>query len=154
MAGRPKVKIYQYDADFKYLGSYDTQNEVFEKYFNGKKGRLFHNPHYRELPDGTFVSTYRIGREGLLKWVAIQNDVLCRQREDYFPICFYNLRGEKIASFSSIRIASELTGISYSTIQVGLDAVYHGSDGILMRRDLDFKQTTLEDERARSKEQS
>ena len=70
-AGRPRIKVYQYDKNFKYLRSYESQSEIFNKYFDGKKGELFHNKEYRELPDGTFVSDYRIGRAGLNYWSKI-----------------------------------------------------------------------------------
>lgn len=115
MSGRPAIPVYQYNEKGEYLRRYDNQREVFTKYFDGKVGRLFDNPHYRELPDGTFISTYRIGRLGLMTRLKIDRDPYCK-KHDNKAFSIYNRIGEKMASFSSLRQASLLTGKSTSEI--------------------------------------
>lgn len=135
MSGRPKLKLYHYDNEYKYIKTFETQMQVFNEYFDGKKGQLFNNPDFRKLPDGTFVSPYRVGRDKLRKVIKIANDPLCAKNAKDKPIIFYNRKMEQIASFNCIRTACQLTGKSYSSIQVGLEAAWHGSDGILIRED-------------------
>ena len=133
MAGKPKLKIYQYSSEYKYLRAFETQSEVFDKYYEGKKGRLFTNPDFRELPDGTFVSPYRIGRDRLRQLVIIDNDPLCQINAKDKSVAFINRKNKTIATFSSIRVAEQLTGIDYSTIQSELKSIYHGGNGLLVR---------------------
>lgn len=116
MAGRPKVKIYQYSADHLYMRSYATQSEIFDKYYDGKKGELFRNKEYKELPDGTFISWYRIGRRELRRQIRIDNDIYCKHYKDDRPFSVYNILDEKIASFNSVRTAANMMDFDYSVI--------------------------------------
>lgn len=120
-AGKPRLKIYQYDSKGKYLREYESQSDVFNKYFDGKKGDLFHNKEYRELPDGTYVSNYRIGRKGIQYWKRIYECPYCITYSTDKPFSVYNHLGKKIATFSSIRLFTELTGIDASTVTVSLN---------------------------------
>lgn len=116
MSGKPKVKIYQYSSEFKYMRSYESQSEVFNKYYDGKKGDLFQNKQYKELPDGTFVSWYKIGREGLRRHTRIDNCPFCTKNITDRSFSAYNLKGEKIATFSSIRVFQHMTNIPINTV--------------------------------------
>lgn len=120
MSGRPKLKMYQYSSEGLYMRSYETQMEIFDKYYDGKKGELFMNKQYRELPDGTYVSWYRIGQKGLQRQIRIDNDIYCKHYKDDRPLSVYNILGEKIASFNSIRTCANMTGIRYSNIHTAL----------------------------------
>lgn len=122
-AGRPRVKIYQYDSKFLYMRSYESQVEIFDKYYNGKKGELFRNKEYKELPDGTFISTYRIGRKGLQYWTKIYNSVYCSKNVQDKPFSAYNYLDEKVASFANLRVAAALMPeMGYNTINCSLNA--------------------------------
>lgn len=115
--GLEKIPLYQYDENGKYIRSYESYSEVFEKYFDNKKGRLFEdNKEYRELPDGTFIAKYRIGRAKLLKLKKIYNCVFCSKNITDKKISAYNLLGVKVAEFENMRVLQELTGINYNTI--------------------------------------
>jgi len=115
--GRLKLKLYQYAADYSYLRSYESMSEVFDKYYDGKKGNLFYdNKDYRELPDGTFICKYRMGRLGLRVQVMIDKDPYCKEYKGDFPIEVFNRKGVKVAEFNSIRVCSEMTGIAYSDL--------------------------------------
>ena len=115
--GKPRLKIYQYDSDFKYMRAYDTQTEVFDKYYGkGIKGRLFTNEHYKALPDGTYVSTYRIGRKGLEYWTRVYTSVYCTKYKGDKPFSAYNFLGEKVATFSNVRVFAQMTSIPYDTV--------------------------------------
>ena len=138
MAGRPKTPVYQYDANGKYLQTFESRNAVFDKYYDGKKGNLFPNGIYKLLPDGTYATKERLGREGLRKAKKIMEDPFCDVKP-FKPVGMYNLKNEKIAVFSSVYIASLVTGINYSTIHNGLNYAYHGADGILFKEELELK---------------
>lgn len=119
-AGRPRLKIYQYDKDFKYMRSYESQVEIFNKYYDGKKGELFRNKEYKELPDGTYVATYRIGRDGLKYWSKIYNSVYCSKNITDKPFSAYNYLGEKVATFANVRVYSAITNQNSNIIQCRL----------------------------------
>ena len=139
MAGRSKTPVYQYDAEGKYLQTFETRNAVFQKYYDGKKGDLFPNGVYKPLPDGTYVTKERIGRDGLLKAIAIENDPLCDEKKDV-PIAFYNRTGKKIAVFSSLHVAAQLTGKDYNLLRRNItrSQKYIRND-VLIKEELDLK---------------
>lgn len=114
--GRPRLKLYQYDAEFKYLRSYETQSEVFDKYYDGKKGELFRGKEYKELPDGTYIAAYRIGRTGLAYWTRVYNCVYCSKNITDKPFSAYNHEGNKVASFANSRVFTAMTGIPSTTV--------------------------------------
>ena len=137
MSGRPKVKVYQYNNIGEYMREYETMSEVFNKYFDGKKGDLFHGKEYRELPDGTFVSYYRIGREGLRQQRRIDENKYCFDQATHKPFSIYNLKGEKISSFKSVYHASLLTGMFHTAINGRLThrKGHHTKDGLIFKWD-------------------
>lgn len=110
MAGRPKRRIYQYSNDYKYMRFYETQMEVFNKYYDGKKGDLFQNKNYKELPDGTYVSWYKIGRVGLKYHIRRDNCPFITKNKTDRPFAAFNMDGEKVARFENIRVFKALTG--------------------------------------------
>ncbi len=116
MSGRPRLKLYQYDEKGAFIRAYETQMEVFNKYYDGKKGELFLGKDFRELPDGTYICTYQIGRK-LVKEIKIDKNIFCSKRIDDKPVSVYNLRGEKIATFANIRACTEMVKLDYTTIQ-------------------------------------
>ena len=121
--GLEKIPLYQYDEKGKYLRSYESHLQVFDKYFDTKKGRLFmDNKEYRELPDGTFIAKYRIGRARLLKLKKIYDCVFCSKNITDKKISAYNLLGDKVAEFENIRVLKELTGISYNTVMHSINS--------------------------------
>jgi len=117
MAGKPKLELYQYSSEYKYLRSYESQQLVFDKYYDCKNGKLFYkNRDYRLLPDGTYICKYRMGRFGLRLQVMIDNDPYCKEYKDDFPIEVFNRKGVKVAEFLSVRVCSEMTGLSYNEV--------------------------------------
>lgn len=106
--GKPKIKQYQYsgaEENYRFLRVYESGTEVFEKYFDLKKGSLYNtNAPYRELPDGTYISSHRIGRDGLKKAIRRYEDPTCTKRNDDKPIEIFNYFGEKVGEVSNVRV--------------------------------------------------
>lgn len=114
--GRAKQKQYQYSETLHYLRSYESQSEVFEKYYDSKKGELYPtNIGYKELPDGTYITPER-GRDRLRKLIDIANDPLCGNRADDKEIYVYNRLGEVVATYKNIRVAAEMSNLTYQAI--------------------------------------
>lgn len=134
MSGRPKQEVFQYDADGKYIRKYNSQSEVREKYFSDDLGKrpLFNvvTP-YQEMPDGTYIAPYRIGRDKLREAIRLYNCPYCKKHVAHRPVYVYNLIGEKIAEFSNIRVASLMTGIDYATITHRVKNGKHHTDNLL-----------------------
>lgn len=123
MSGRAKVKIYEYNKLGKLIRIYNTIQEVFDEYYEGKKRPLFFerkskDGRYSETPADTIISKERLGRDFIRKEMRINKSkyVVKSVLEKKQPISAYNLLGEKIATFRSILIASILTGIDIKTI--------------------------------------
>lgn len=118
MAGRPKVKMYEYDVKGKFVQEYETQTDVFEKYYEGKKRPLVREgKEYGLLPNGHYICEKRIGRNRIEQLQRIENSKYVPHRKEKLgKIACYNLKGQKIAVFRSLHIASVLTGISRNTI--------------------------------------
>lgn len=122
-AGKEKVKLYHYDKNGKFLKEYESQAELRNKYYSNIKGKrpLFRTKrseyNYDILPDGSFYSTYRIGRDKLLQYEKIINSkfVDTLHRDDKIVIV-YNILGLEIARFKNMQIASLMTNIRVSHI--------------------------------------
>ena len=137
-SGHEKIKMYQYDSNGKYMRSYESQSEVRKIYFKhikGKRPLLHRGNKYESLPDGTFISNKRIGRNEILKLERIKNCPLCRKQIKERPFSAYNLLGNKIGTFYSQGIASKLLGISPKFINHSLNK----GKGILKSNKIIFK---------------
>lgn len=124
MSGRPKQPVYQYSSEGAFLKKWECQSDVRRKYFKKDNGKrpLFQDlkTPYRELPDGTYIASFRIGRDNLMKAVKLRNCPFCRQNKKSKAFSVYNMLGKKIAGFASITIAENMTGIDGATIQYRL----------------------------------
>ncbi len=125
MAGRAPIKVYQYDANGKFMKEWACTNDVRRAYYpnvNGKMpffpdGRGTYNAEYHELPDGSYVSKYRIGRERLLKLVKRDRSRFCKDcAEERNVVEVYNLNGTKVANFRNPYVASLLLQLASGQI--------------------------------------
>lgn len=123
-AGHEKVKLYHYDNNGKFIKEFNCVSDLRKEYFfkdtgkrplfNNKKWKLFN---YDVLPDNTYYSNYRIGREKLLKLEKIANSLYCVNNcTDNIPVKMYNLLNEEIATFKNAYIASLATNVAQSTV--------------------------------------
>lgn len=123
-AGLEKIKLYHYDANGNFLKTYNSCAELREEHFPVEPGKrpLFNNKRwelfkYDILPDNSFYSDFRIGRDRLFKNERIFNSKLCvNNSTDNIPVEAYNLQHEKIGEFKSVYIAHLLTKINQATI--------------------------------------
>jgi len=124
MSGKPKLPLYHYDDEannHKYLGKFDSQTEVFLKYYDGKKGNLFsQNPDYKRLSDGTFVTKERLGRDGLQLAIKRYEDPCVVKRNDDKPIEILNSLGEVVGIVNNVRVLLELTGGTDNSVRMAL----------------------------------
>lgn len=120
MAGREKQMCYEYDEKGKYLQSYSSMSEVRTKYYKSDIGKrpLFEVSNvYHKTPNNTFITKERIGRNGLLKQLKIDNCPYCTNNSKEFkPFGAFNLKGELIAEFNNIHNASLLINMSKTTL--------------------------------------
>ena len=116
MAVLPKQKIYQYDTNGKFLKTYESKSELLKSY-SMTKGNLFGGKEYRRLPDNTYVTFKRIGRDRIVNLVRIDNCPYCHKSDPRSrTVEVYNLRNEKIAEFDSISTCAKMTGFNHSII--------------------------------------
>jgi hypothetical protein len=122
MAGRLKIKCYEYNPEGKYLQEYESIQEVRAKYFPddlGKRPLLETGKEdYFQLDNENFIANYRIGRDNLRKLEKIRNCLYCstNNNRDDKEIEVFNLRGELIATFKNAYITSLITKIPSSTL--------------------------------------
>ena len=127
MAGKPKIKCYEYDSNYKYLGEYESVQEVRNKYFSNDLGKrkLFESgkDDYYKLDNGNFIANYRVGGYNLSKLERIKDCVYCSTNKNIEnkEIEVFNLKGEKIAEFKNVYIASRICNIPHSTLSQRLN---------------------------------
>lgn len=138
MAGREKIKLYQYSSEGKYIGSIECMADVHRKYYKGAHHPIFRKwtaneryeeADYHELPDGTFIAKFRIGRDKLLQLVRIDKDPFTRKDEGTFPIVVFSISGRELATFDSVAVAEKLLG---RRINHRIDRKYLKSDDNLI----------------------
>ena len=118
--GREKKPIYQYSEDGKFLQEYESITQLREKY-KITKGNMFgqgeYERNYRKLPDGTYISTERLGRDGVKKIVRIDSCEFCTTKYKTSKIVeVYNLLGEKLAEFNSLATLCKMTNKPQATL--------------------------------------
>ena len=122
--GRKTRPVYHYDTaenGYKYLGQFSGVREVFKMYFDGKVGRLVHiGWKYRKLPDGTYVSFERIGRDGLIKAIREQTDPTIVKRNGDREIELVNGKGEVVGVLANVRILESILSDEQSGIKSSL----------------------------------
>ena len=120
MAGKPKIKLFQYDVNCKYLKSFDSLTDVRSHYFNDAKYPLFvdSQKEIEKLPDSTIICKYRIGRDNLLKLLnRINNPFIIKDdRTNNNEIEILNIDKVVIATFYNVSIAAKMLGICSSNI--------------------------------------
>jgi hypothetical protein len=123
-AGLEKINLYQYSSEGKYLKCFNSCSELRAVYYSdiagkfplmrGKRWELFE---YEQLPDGTFYSTYRLGKKNLLRCERIFKSKFCvNTSSSDKEVEVFNLNHEKIGEFKNKYIADLLTGISHNKI--------------------------------------
>jgi hypothetical protein len=129
MAGRQKIKCFEYSEDGKYLREYGSIQEVREKFYigdNGKRPLFRDNSGYFKTPIGTFIANHRIGRDKLMKSERLKNCPFCTYRtgiQDNKAFEIFNLKNEKIAEFKDVHKASLLLNLSYKNIWSRLNSI-------------------------------
>jgi hypothetical protein len=123
--GKNPIRLFHYDENLKFIKKYESCNEFRKEYFPNDigirplfpKGSKRTKYKYQKLHDGTYISTYRIGREKIKYFERIINSPFCFNKSPNSKmIGIYNLLDEEIAVVKGIHIASLLTGKSISTI--------------------------------------
>lgn len=129
MSGKAPQPVYHYDTEengFKSLGKFVSRAEVFKMYFDGKKGRLFEDGYdYKKLPDDTYVTKYKIGREDLKKLIRVTEDPTCYYRKGDEEIEIYNYNNELVGVVKNIRILKAINSMNIDTI---LSNTYRGGE--------------------------
>ena len=120
MAGREKIKLYQFDLKNRKQKMWNCMQDIKNEYYNGTRFPMFQiNPDYHALPDGTYVTKQRYTRDELAAIIKISNSVYvndAKVKKDDKEIEVFNLANEKIAEYKNIRIASKLSTIPAGTI--------------------------------------
>jgi hypothetical protein len=128
--GKNPIRLFHYDENFKFIKKYESCNEFRKEYFPNDigtrplfpKGSKRTKYKYQKLPDGTYISTYRIGREKIIHLERIINSPFCFTKSTNSKmIGIYNLLDEEIAVVKDIHVASLLTGKLTSSIYQSLN---------------------------------
>lgn len=122
--GKKTRPVYHYDTaenGHKYLGQFVSAAEVLKMYFDRKVGALVHAGwRYRKLPDGTYVSFERIGRNGLIKATREQTDPTIIKRNGDREIELVNGKGEVVGVLANVRILESILSDEQSGIKSSL----------------------------------
>jgi hypothetical protein len=113
MGGKSKIKLHVYYGDGSYKESFDSISEFRADYYPndiGKRPILTYNEkgvnyHYSKEGDW-FVTDCRPGREAIKHIIAIHESEYCKLQDnvDNKPVRVFNLRGDLIAEFKSVRL--------------------------------------------------
>lgn len=143
MAGRPEKPAYQYTAEGKFVKKWNNHSEMRKHYFSDEVGKrpFYYNNRtgkydgsYSCLPDGTYISHYRIGRDKLMEQVKIDKCTFCRHNSKEKALEVFNLIGEKMAEFSSVKVAHLMTGIDETTLLHRCQHEFkHNSDNLIYK---------------------
>lgn len=127
MSGRPKIKVYEYQQDGKFVETYECMNDARRKYWPADKGQrpLFKNGNYTydfvKLPNGNVLVQNRVGRDNIKVMIKRANSPWIDESHDNKYIQVLNMDKKVIATFKNIRIASTMTNISQATIHHSLN---------------------------------
>lgn len=136
---RAKIKQYQYssiDDGCKYLRTYESITEIHKEYYDGRKYPLYQlNDFYHELPNGTYISDFRIGRDRLIKEIRRTNDPTCYKRSDDKVIKIYNSMGEFVGYVKNKRIAEAFINTKLGTLN---NRLHIGKKGTMNFGNLNF----------------
>lgn len=126
MGGKKELPVFHYESEdkgFKYLGKFASRAEVFKMYFDGKYGRLFEEGwDYKRLPDGSYVTRDKVGKEGLRHLIRITEDPTIYKRRDDKLIEITNHIGEVVGTVSNIRVLESIVNSDMSTIRASIRA--------------------------------
>ena len=129
MAGREKIKVYEYSINGKFIKKYETMTEMFNVHYNGKKRPLFEDKKYNthlgnchKLPNGNFLSYEKLGRDKICRINTIANSSISnlRYNENDKEFGLFDLRNRCLAKFNNVTIASTLLNIPNSLIYFSL----------------------------------
>lgn len=127
MSGRPKIKVYEYQKDGKFVKAYDCINDARREYWPNDRGQrpLFKNGTYVydfvKLPNGNILLQNRMYRDHIKKMIKRSESPWIDESNDNRYIQVLNMDGEQIATFKNIRIAGKMTNISDKTIYQSLN---------------------------------
>jgi len=114
MSGRPKLKVYEYSHQGKYMGYYESISDVRKKYFSHIKGvaSLFKKEelgHKYELLEDSILFQERVYRDDVKYIMAILNSPFCnlpKSKEGIVQV--FNYKKVLLAEFQSLNIASKM----------------------------------------------
>lgn len=114
MAGKAKIRIYEYSIKGKLLNTYDSMNDASIGTY-GKKRPLFQEKEYHITPSGSSLFKERMRRDVVFRFFQrLVNPLILR--DDWRVVELVNMDGDVVAEFASIKVASALTGDKYGTI--------------------------------------
>jgi len=121
MAGREKIKLYQYDTNGKYLKMYKSYQEVKDLYYQKTERPFFCTEQEKEfhiLPDNTVICKERAGREAVKRFLLRVNNpyLVTELRKKQSKVQVYNIDKVLIAEFQSISIAALMLNMRVSGI--------------------------------------
>jgi hypothetical protein len=116
-AGRPKIEVYQYDKDGKFIKRWDCINDVRQVYYEGTRHPMFlQNRPYHVLPDETMLVKERIGRKEVFRLYERINNPLVVPEHKLKPVEILNIDGHVVAAFANIKVLLTLTDIKPATV--------------------------------------
>lgn len=141
-AGKEKIEVYLYDPTGKFVSKFESLSAASKAldYKNlapeFSKSKTRNEWGYMKLHNGSFLANFRIGRDKLRHAEAIVNCPYCKTKSSNKGVLVFNRKGEKIAYFNSLKLASELTGVNAKTIQSHCnDKTNKGHNGLTFKYD-------------------
>lgn len=131
MSGRAKQKVYQYDAQGKFIQEFESETSAAIRYY-GSKRPLFQTKDYH-LTINTILVKEKIGRDNVKKLFRKINSPFITIRADEKPVECLNLNNEVIATYKGAHIASLLSNVPKTTIYHQLETGRYAKHDLFFR---------------------
>lgn len=116
-AGRPKIPVFQYNKDGRFIQKWNCMNDVRREYYGEAQQPMFvQNRPYHVLPDNTMLVKERVGRKEIFRLYERINNPLIVPEHRLKPLEILNIDGDVVAAFANIKVLLTLTNIKPSTV--------------------------------------
>ena len=124
MSGRPKIKVFEYDAQGTHIKTFKDMSLCRQQHFSEIKGKIpilrfkRMDIDYGKTPEGTYIVKERLGRSKIRLLARLDQSIYCTDLiiKRNKPIQVFNLEGVLLLEARNLNTLCKLTNIPQGTI--------------------------------------
>ena len=124
MSGRPKIKVFEYDAQGTHIKTFKDMSLCRQQHFSEIKGKIpilrfkRMDIDYGKTPEGTYIVKERLGRSKIRLLARLDQSIYCTDLiiKRNKPIQVFNLEGVLLFEARNLNILCKLTNLPQGTI--------------------------------------